>query len=431
MSQAEASSSALTATADNDAKLKALRFTKLVATAALALCVAVFAVAKSFEARHPWLGFVAAFAEAATIGGLADWYAVVALFRRPLGLPIPHTAIIPRNQERIADNLGRFIEVNFLAPSPVREKLEEVDFSALVADWLADRSRAEGLSRFVVKLVPQALSAIGQSGLRDFVSARMLEQLDKVQVAPLAADLLTAFTDDRRHQKLFDQLIRVLGRFLKDEQALEALRGKIHDELPTLFNLFRADAYLLKKIVASAGALLEEAGADPHHPLREEFDRFVMGFIDSLKTSKAYARRAEQLKRGLLERPEIRDLARDMWESLGRFVEQDSTLPDSSVRAHLADLLVEAGRQLSRDEQIRADMNQGFVVALSAFVETQKSGVSQFIADQVKRWDLAQLTRLIEVNIGRDLQYIRFNGMIIGGLAGLALYSFERFVLCG
>ncbi|CAM5386363.1 hypothetical protein ATER59S_01822 [Aquamicrobium terrae] len=431
MSQAEASSSALTATADNDAKLKALRFTKLVATAALALCVAVFAVAKSFEARYPWLGFVAAFAEAATIGGLADWYAVVALFRRPLGLPIPHTAIIPRNQERIADNLGRFIEVNFLAPGPVREKLEEVDFSALVADWLADRSRAEGLSRFVVKLVPQALSAIGQSGLRDFVSARMLEQLDKVQVAPLAADLLTAFTDDRRHQKLFDQLIRVLGRFLKDEQALEALRGKIHDELPTLFNLFRADAYLLKKIVASAGALLEEAGADPHHPLREEFDRFVMGFIDSLKTSKAYARRAEQLKRGLLERPEIRDLARDMWESLGRFVEQDSTLPDSSVRAHLADLLVEAGRQLSRDAQIRADMNQGFVVALSAFVETQKSGVSQFIADQVKRWDLAQLTRLIEVNIGRDLQYIRFNGMIIGGLAGLALYGFERFVLGG
>ena len=416
---------------DAQAKLQALRRTKMVAAAALALCVAVFAAAKSLEAGRPWLGFVAAFAEAATIGGLADWYAVVALFRRPLGLPIPHTAIIPENQERIADNLGRFIEVNFLAPGPVREKLEEVDFSALVADWLADRSRAEGLSRFVVRLVPQALSAIGQSGLRDFISARMLEQLDKVQVAPLAADLLTAFTDDRRHQKLFDQLIRVLGRFLKDEQALEALRAKIHDELPTLFNLFRADAYLLRKIVASAGALLEEAGADPHHPLREEFDRFVMGFIDGLKTSKAYARRAEELKRSLLERPEIRDLARDMWESLGRFVEQDAAQPDSAVRAHLADLFAEAGRQLSRDAQIRADMNQGFVMALAAFVESQKSGVSKFIADQVKRWDLAQLTRLIEVNIGRDLQYIRFNGMLIGGLAGLALYCLERFALGG
>lgn len=431
MQQPEIAARAPASDSEAQAKLAALRLTKLVAAAALALCVAVFVAAKSLEGRHPWLGFVAAFAEAATIGGLADWYAVVALFRRPLGLPIPHTAIIPENQGRIADNLGRFIEVNFLAPGPVREKLEEVDFAALVADWLADRSRAEGLSRFVARLVPQALAAVGQSGLRDFVAARMLEQLDKVEVAPLAADLLTAFTDDRRHQKLFDQLIRVLGRFLKDEKALEALRGKIRDELPTLFTLFRADAYLLKKIVASAAALLEEAEADPQHPLRAEFDRFVVGFIDGLKTSKAYARRAEQLKRGLLERPEIRGLVRELWESLVRFVGQDAAEPRSALRGALADLFMEAGRQLSRDAQIRADMNRGFVVALSAFVESQKSGVSRFIADQVKRWDLAQLTRLIELNIGRDLQYIRFNGMLVGGLAGLALYCLERFGLGG
>ena len=431
MQQPEIAARAPSSDSEAQAKLAALRLTKLVAAAALALCVAVFVAAKLLEGRHPWLGFVAAFAEAATIGGLADWYAVVALFRRPLGLPIPHTAIIPENQGRIADNLGRFIEVNFLAPGPVREKLEEVDFSALVADWLADRSRAEGLSRFVARLVPQALAAVGQSGLRDFVAARMLEQLDKVEVAPLAADLLTAFTDDRRHQKLFDQLIRVLGRFLKDEKALEALRGKIREELPTLFTLFRADAYLLKKIVASAAALLEEAEADPQHPLRAEFDRFVVGFIDGLKTSKAYARRAEQLKRGLLERPEIRGLVRELWESLVRFVGQDASGPRSALRGALADLFAEAGRQLSRDAQIRADMNRGFVVALSAFVESQKSGVSRFIADQVKRWDLAQLTRLIEVNIGRDLQYIRFNGMLVGGLAGLALHCLERFGLGG
>ncbi len=416
---------------DQDAKLRALRRTKAVATTALALCVAVFATAKALEGRHPWLGFVAAFAEAAAIGGIADWYAVVALFRRPLGLPIPHTAIIPANQGRIADNLGRFIEVNFLAPGPVREKLEEVDFSALVADWLADERRAEGLSRFVARLAPQMLSAIGQSGLRDFISARMLEQVEKVQVAPLAAELLTAFTDDRRHQKLFDQLLKVLGRFLSDEQALASLREKIHEELPSLFNLFRADAYLLKKIVASAAALLEEAGGDPDHPLRKEFDLFVATFIERLKTSKAYARRVEKLKENLLARPEIRDLARDMWKSLGLFLEQDLALSDSTVRAHLTGLLVEAGRHLSGDARIRKDMNQGFVVALSAFVQGQKSGVSKFIADQVKRWDLAQLTRLIEVNIGRDLQYIRFNGMLIGGLAGLALYGIERLFLGG
>ncbi|ESY70924.1 MULTISPECIES: DUF445 domain-containing protein [Mesorhizobium] len=425
MAQSASSLAPVRFDADAAAKLSALRRTKFVATAALALCVLVFALAKSFEHSYPWLGFVAAFAEAATIGGLADWYAVVALFKRPLGLPIPHTAIIPENQHRIADNLGRFIEANFLAPEPVREKLAEVDFSALVADWLADGERAAGLSRFVVRLVPQTLAAVEQSGLRGFVTSRMLEQIEKVPLAPLAAELLSALTDDRRHQKLFDEFTKVIGRFLNDEQALATMREKIREELPSLFNLFRADAYLLKKIVASAGSLLDEVRADPEHPMRAEFDRFAQGFIEKLRTSKQYAKRAEQMKRDFLARPEVKGLAGDMWASLSVFIEQDAKAPNSMIRAHLANMFVEVGRHLAGDAQIRADMNQGFVVALASFVESQKSGVSKFIADQVKRWDLAQLTRLIEMNIGRDLQYIRFNGMIIGGLAGIALYTIE------
>jgi uncharacterized membrane-anchored protein YjiN (DUF445 family) len=429
MSQSASSLAPVRFDADAHAKLSALRRTKFVAVAALALCVLVFALAKSFEHIYPWLGFVAAFAEAATIGGLADWYAVVALFRRPLGLPIPHTAIIPENQNRIADNLGRFIEVNFLAPEPVREKLAEVDFSALVADWLADTERAAGLSRFVVRLVPQTLAAVEQSGLRGFVTSRMLEQIEKVPLAPLAAELLSALTDDRRHQKLFDEFTKVIGRFLNDEQALATMREKIREELPSLFNLFRADAYLLKKIVASAGSLLDEVRADPDHPMRAEFDRFAHAFIEKLRTSKQYAKRAEKLKRDFLARPEVRALAGDMWASLSQFIEQDAKAPNSVIRAHLANMFVEVGRHLASDAQIRADMNGGFVVALASFVESQKSGVSTFIADQVKRWDLAQLTKLIEMNIGRDLQYIRFNGMIIGGLAGVVLYVAERLFL--
>ncbi|PBB25717.1 MULTISPECIES: DUF445 domain-containing protein [unclassified Mesorhizobium] len=425
MSQSASSLAPVRFDTDATAKLSALRRTKFIATAALALCVLVFALAKSFESSHPWLGFVAAFAEAATIGGLADWYAVVALFRRPLGLPIPHTAIIPENQNRIADNLGRFIEANFLAPEPVREKLAEVDFAALVADWLTNAERAAGLSRFVVRLVPQTLAAVEQSGLRGFVTSRMLEQIEKVPLAPLAAELLSALTDDRRHQKLFDEFIKVVGRFLNDEQALATMREKIREELPSLFNLFRADAYLLKKIVASAGSLLDEVRADPDHPMRAEFDRFAQGFVERLRTSKQYAKRAEKMKHDFLARPEVRALAGDMWESLSLFIEQDAKAPNSVIRAHLANMFVEVGRHLAGDAQIRADMNQGFVVALASFVESQKSGVSKFIADQVKRWDLAQLTRLIEINIGRDLQYIRFNGMIIGGLAGIVLYTIE------
>ncbi len=410
-------------------KLAALRRTKALAAAALVLCGVVFAVARAGQASHPWLGFVAAFAEAAVIGGLADWYAVVALFRRPLGLPIPPTAIIPSNQDRIADNLGRFIEANFLAPGPVRETLEEVDFAALVADWLSDERRAAGLSRFVDRLVPQALAAIERSGLRDFAARILLEQMERVPLAPLAAELLSAFSDDRRHQKLFDEFIRVAGRFLNDEQALAAIRDRIRVELPSLFNLFRADAYLLKKIVASAGTLLEDVRKDPDHPMRQECDRFVKTVIERLKTSKEYRRRAEKLKRDLLARPQLRGMAEDMWQSLRTFIERDTRSDQSVIRRHLTGVFVEVGRHLAGDAGVRADMNEGFVVALASFVQSQKSGVSKFIADQVKRWDLGQLTRLIEINIGRDLQYIRFNGMVVGGLAGLALHGVERLFL--
>lgn len=412
--------------AEDRAKLAALRCIKAIAAGALVLCIAVFAVAKLLEPSWPVFGFVAAFAEAAAIGGLADWYAVVALFRRPLGLPMPHSAIIPRNQERIAENLGRFIEENFLAPGPVREKLNQVDFAAMVAEWLSDQKRAEGLSRFVARLAPQTLAAIEDSGLRDFVSSRVVEQIEKVQVAPFAAEMLTAFTADRRHQQLFDEILKVFDRFLNDEEALAAIRDKIREELPTLANLFRADAYLLRKIVASAGSLIEEVKADPEHAMRHEFDRFVERFIERLKTSEAYAERAEKLKQDLLARPELRGLAADFWTSLRGFIEQDARAPDSMIRRHLAEMFVTIGRQLANEPRIRADMNQGFVIALSSFVESQKSGVSEFIAEQVKRWDLGQLTHLIEINVGRDLQYIRFNGMIIGGIAGLCLYVFER-----
>lgn len=413
---------------DDQAKLRALRTTKAVATGALILCVAVFLTARSLSDTYPYLSYVAAFAEAAAIGGLADWYAVVALFRRPLGLPIPHTAIIPANKDRIADNLGRFIETNFLAPEPVRKKLEEVDFAKMVADWLADRKRSAELARFVGRLAPQALTAVSNSNLRDFVSQRIAEQIGKVQVAPFAADMLGAIAADRRHQQIFDQLLRGFDSFLTDEQALNALRDKIRQELPTLANMFRADAYLLKKIVASAATLISDVEADPDHPLRTEFDRFVERFIEDLRTSPEYAKRAEKLKQDLLARPELRGLAGDFWSSMRAFIEQDVVSEDSLVLRHLTNMFAEVGRQLEAEPRLRADMNQGFVVALASFVESQKSGVSGFIADQVRSWDILQLTKLIELNIGRDLQYIRFNGMLIGGIAGLLLHIGEQLI---
>ncbi|MBI3196633.1 MAG: DUF445 family protein [Rhodospirillales bacterium] len=371
-------------------------------------------------------GYVAAFAAAATVGGLADWYAVVALFRRPLGLPIPHTAIISRNHQRIADTLGEFIETNFLAPEPVEARLRQVDFAALVAEWLADRERSAALARFVLQLLPQTLAAIDQSGLRGFLGKRIMTELERVELAPLAAGLLTAVTERGRHQRLLDELLGALEKVLANEETLAALREKIRKELPALFNLYRADAYLLRKIVASTTAFIQEARVDPQHPLRREFDGFVNGFIDRLRTSDSFARRAEGLKRDLLARPEIVAMAEGAWESLRSFLEQDARAPDGQIRRQLEAMLVDVGGQLADDPAIRAEINRGMVRVLADFVQTQKSGVGRFIADQVKSWDIDMLIGRIELTVGRDLQYIRFNGAMIGGLAGLALHALEQ-----
>jgi uncharacterized membrane-anchored protein YjiN (DUF445 family) len=353
-------------------------------------------VARHYEPQHWAWGYVAAFAAAATVGGLADWYAIVALFRRPLGLPIPHTAIVPRNHHRIADTLGEFIETNFLARGPVEIRLREVDFAALVSDWLSDRERSVALAGFVMRLVPQALTSIDQSGLKGFLGKRVMAELERIELAPLAAGLLTAVTEKNRHHRLLEELLSALEKVLTNEETLAALREKIRQELPALFNLYRADAYLLRKIVASTTAFIQEARADADHPLRREFDSFVSGFIERLRSSQAFARRAESLKRDMLARPEIAAVAEGAWESLQSFLEQDARSPDSQVRRQLEAMLVDVGSQLAREPAIRAEINRGMVRVLADFVESQKSGVGRFIADQVKGWDIDML-------IGRNI----------------------------
>jgi uncharacterized membrane-anchored protein YjiN (DUF445 family) len=403
-----------------------LRRIKLAATALLVFTAALFVVARHFEPMDWAWGYVASFAAAATVGGVADWYAVVALFRRPLGLPIPHTAIIPRNHLRIADTLGEFIETNFLAPEPVEKRLGEVDFAALVADWLIEPERAAALADFVLRLLPQTLGAIEQSGLKAFLGKRVMAELQRVELAPLAAGLLSAVTEKGRHQRLLDELLGALEKVLTNEETLAALRERIRKELPALFNLYRADAYLLRKIVASTSGFIQDARADRRHPLRLEFDSFVTGFIEQLRSSQAFARRAESLKRDLLARPEIAAIAEGAWESLRTFLEQDSRAPDSQIRRQLEAMLIDIGGQLARDPAIRAEINRGMVRVLADFVQSQKSGVGRFIADQVKSWDIDMLIGRIELTVGRDLQYIRFNGALIGGLAGLALHALEQ-----
>ncbi|WP_079544757.1 DUF445 domain-containing protein [Bradyrhizobium lablabi] len=410
------------------ARAAELRRVKALATLVLAGTLLLFVTAKLLLPVHPIFGFVAAFAEAATIGGLADWYAVVALFKRPLGLPIPHTAIIQSNQHRIADKLGEFIEVHFLEAAPVEAKLRQIDFATFIAEWLRDRKRSTDLARFVLRLLPEAVTATETSGLMTFITRRITTQLQSIDLAPLAAGTLRAFVKEGRHQGLLDDILRAVHETLTRPETMAMVRAKIRGELPTLLKLYRADKYLVNKIVASATAFFEEVRSDQKHPFRGEFDQMVLSLVDRLGSDPSYADRIDGLKRDFLARPELAELARTIWSNARTFIERSASGESQVLQHHLAKMFMEAGEALASDGALRAEINQGFVAVLRSFIADQKSGVSSFISDQVKAWDMGQLLQLIEINIGKDLQYIRFNGSLIGGLAGLTLYTVELLV---
>jgi uncharacterized membrane-anchored protein YjiN (DUF445 family) len=402
-----------------------LRRIKLIATSVLALSFAIFIAARILLPVHPVFGFVAAFAEAATIGGLADWYAVVALFKHPLGLPIPHTAIIQSNQARIADKLGAFIETHFLEAAPVEAKLRQIDFARFVADWLSDDKRSTDLSRFVLRLLPEAMAAIENSGITSFAMRRAMAEAEKIDLAPLATSTLRGFIAEGKHKGLLDDLLAALHEALNKPETMQLVRDKVRDELPTLLKLYRTDRFIVNKLVSSIVAFFEQVRADPAHPFRGEFDRMALSLVDRFGTDPIYIEKLQTLKRDLLARPEVANLARNVWDNARRYIEASAQAGDGVLQRHLGQVFREAGRSLAADAEMRREINNGIVAVARSFIADQKSGVTSFIADQVKAWDMRQLIGLIEVNIGRDLQYIRFNGSLIGGLAGLALHTVE------
>ena len=392
----------------------------------LAGTLALFVIAKMLLPVHPAFGFVAAFAEAATIGGLADWYAVVALFRRPLGLPIPHTAIIQSNQHRIADKLGEFIEVHFLEAAPVEAKLRQIDFGSFIADWLRDRKRSADLARFMLRLLPEAVSATETSGLMTFIIRRITTQLQTIDLAPLAAGTLRAFVAEGRHQGLLDDILRAVHRIADQagnhgddprenpRRTADAAQTLSRRQIPGEQDRRVRDLVLrggAQRSQASVPRRVRSHGVVVRGPARQR-----SGLCRSHRRLEARSAGAPRTRR-----PRAQHLVEHA--VLHRAQRQPAKPRCCSIISPR--MFVEAGEALAGDAELRAEINQGLVAVLSSFIADQKSGVSSFISDQVKAWDMGQLISLIEINIGKDLQYIRFNGSLIGGLAGLALYTVE------
>ncbi|MEM7240882.1 MAG: DUF445 family protein [Pseudomonadota bacterium] len=417
---------------DEALKLRQARRVKTLATVVLFLCFCLLVAAKILEHHFPgviYFAIIAAFAEAATIGGIADWYAVVALFKRPLNLPIPHTAIIPNNRQRIASNLGSFIEENFLKREQIEPKLKEIDFAGEMAHWLSSKKRSRNLSSFLVRFVPQLLDSIDEKSLVRFASERVTKQLAQTDISPLVSSVMETFTKDGRHQRLLDEIISALHRFLDDEETLAVIREKVQQELPRVFNLFRADSLILNRIMKKMSELLNDIKEDESHPMRAEFETFLKNYVERTRRSRVFKKRVEDMKQQVLARPELTDAAEHLWANMRDYVLKDAKSENSVLAARLGDLFVDVGTTLKSEPKLKRDINSGMVTVLSNLVDEQRQNISAYVTEQVQGWDMDELVMLIEMNVGKDLQYIRFNGMLIGGFVGICLYVIERALL--
>ena len=405
--------------ADVTVKRAKVRRMQVTATALLLAMLTVFALCATFEPVYPALRWVRAFAEAAAVGALADWFAVTALFRHPLGLPIPHTAIIPRNKDRIGASLGTFVEYNFLTPENVIGRLAAQNPARTAAAWLAQPVNSELVARRACALVPQILAAFDDDDVRRFFERTLVPQLDRLDIARLAGLVLGVLTAHDRHQGALDQALLALERWL------DANRVRIKEKFSAAskYTPRFVDAYIVVRFVDGVIDLLHEVARDPQHEIRKEFDEATRRFVDVLKTSSEYQARGAALKREFLAYLQGQDYYRDAWSVLQEHLVRDLRRDDSLFVANVASVLGAVAGALRDDEALQRKLNGWLVRGVERLMLDHRHQISRLINDVVRSWDARQVAEKIELEIGKDLQFIRINGTIVGGIVGVVLHA--------
>jgi uncharacterized membrane-anchored protein YjiN (DUF445 family) len=371
-----------------------------------------------------WVGLVRAIAEAAMVGGVADWFAVTALFRHPMGLPIPHTAIVAKRKDRIGRSLGNFVGNNFLARDVIARQLAGMRLGERAARWLAEPGHQAGLARALAGGVARAAESIPNEELQESVHSALVVQLRKAKVAPLLGDLLRLATTDDRHQELLDRLVTLVSRIVHDNKEL--IRHRISEESPWWVP-GAVDDKLYQKIVAGIERTLADVAANDAHPLREQFDHALRDFVEKLHNSPETIARAEEMKERLLAHPAVGELSDALLgaarTALARYAGPEAPSPEPLQRA----LGAVAERALGNESLLR-EVDESVARLVLGVVEQYRPEVAAAIARTVEGWDATEASRKIEIQIGRDLQFIRINGTLVGGLVGLLLYLVTVFV---
>lgn len=395
-----------------------------IATGLLIVMAIVFVTSHHFADVHPVVPYIRAFAEAAMVGGLADWFAVTALFRHPLGLPIPHTAIVPRNKDRIGDTLAQFIRDNFLVPRIITLRMRRIDVAGAVGRFLAEPSLSQGrMKSGASRLIADVISSLDQDRLGGMVKSALAERLRQLDVSPLLGQALTAAMADGRHQPLLDGFVNWAAKALDDNAHL--IREMVHERANALVRMTGIDERIANSIITGLHKLLEDMAADPDHPLRERVEEGLTKLADDLQHDPVMQTRVEKVRDEILENPAVKRWLDGLWEQGRGALLKAARNPESALAGRLGEALKQLGGTLIEDVQIRATINRFARRAVVGAVDSYGDTAVRLVSDTVRGWDVATVTDRLEGAVGRDLQYIRINGTLVGGLVGVAIHTVE------
>ncbi|MCQ4313005.1 DUF445 domain-containing protein [Pseudomonas stutzeri] len=402
---------------------------KWVAGLLLLLAALLYVIATALEPRHAAWGYLASFAEAAMVGAIADWFAVTALFRHPLGLPIPHTAIIPRSKARIGRNLSSFITTHFLATSLVLAKLEALDLGGRLANWLRHPANAEAVGRQLTGMARFGVDSLRDERVRDFIQGKLINRVRKVDLAPVCGQVLEMLTRQGKHQAMLDEALIKIDALLQDDDTRALVAEAITAEVRTLRYLGLGKAvggWSANKFVDGVSAVIAEVAGDPNHPLRERFDEHVAEYVERLKHDPAYRLEIERLVAQLLEHPATTEYIQTLWQELTVWLQADLESPDSRIGQRIVKLTRGLGDSLAADTSMRNWINEQLMTAAPAMLERYRGQIGKYIAQRVENWESRELVEQMEQSVGKDLQYIRINGTLVGGLVGLVLHALTQ-----